>query len=131
MDRKCLSSAAILISAIAFSGAAALATPIVVVTSGAQRIRTFDSATPGIFATDQLITGLMAGDVINAIDRRPSNSQIYGLTSNSNRLYTLDASTAARPSYRPPVSAQAVTPDSISILSPMPPEILRSVFQAA
>ena len=95
MDRKCPSSAAILISAIAFSGAAALATPIVVVTSGTQRIRTFDSATPGIFATDQLITGLMAGDVINAIDRRPSNSQIYGLTSNSNRIYTLDASTGA------------------------------------
>lgn len=71
----------------------ALAVPLVVVTSGTQRIQTFDSATPGVFTNNQLITGLLSGDVINAIDRRPTDGLIYGLTSNSNRIYTINAVT--------------------------------------
>lgn len=70
----------------------AVGAPIVVVTSGEQRIQTFDSANPGLLTNDQLITGLAAGEAINAIDLRVSDSTIYGLTNNS-RLYTLDPAT--------------------------------------
>ena len=75
------------------TGASAVAAPIVVVTSGAQRIQTFDSSAPGVLSSNQLITGLLNADVINAIDRRPSDGLIYGLTSNSNRVYTIDPAT--------------------------------------
>jgi hypothetical protein len=75
---------------VACAGSLAFAAPIVVVTTGAQRIQTFDSAAPGLLTGNQLITGLMSGDVVNAIDRRPSDGLIYGLTSNTNRIYTLN-----------------------------------------
>ena len=90
MDRRWLFSLTLMVLA---TGVSALAAPIVVVTSGAQRIQTFDSGTPGVLSSNQLITGLINGDVINAIDRRPSDGLIYGLTSNSNRIYTINPGT--------------------------------------
>ncbi|MDN3922101.1 DUF4394 domain-containing protein [Roseateles violae] len=63
---------------------------IVAVTTGVQRIQTFDSATPGTLTRDVVISGLQGTDSIVAIDRRPSNGLIYGIT-NNNRIYTLDS----------------------------------------
>jgi hypothetical protein len=89
MTKSILSSAAM---CFVVGGVSALAAPIFVVTAGEQRIQTFDSASPGVLTNNQLITGLAAGDVISAIDLRPSDNTVYGLTSNS-RLYALNPGT--------------------------------------
>jgi hypothetical protein len=93
MDRRHLFLITVVALIIGCTSVPALAAPIVVVTSGMQRIQTFDSATPGVFSNDQLITGLLPGDSINAIDRRPSDGLIYGLTSNTDHIYTVDPAT--------------------------------------
>ena len=62
---------------------------IVVVTAGAQRVQTFDSAAPATLTTDAAISGFQGAESIVAIDRRPSNGLIYALT-NNNRIYTVN-----------------------------------------
>ena len=57
------------------------------------QIGTFDSATPGS-VTYRAITGLSAGESLLSIDLRPSNNQIYGVSS-ANRLYTLNTASGS------------------------------------
>jgi MYXO-CTERM domain-containing protein len=63
---------------------------IVAVTAGAQRVQTFDSASPASLLADAAISGLQGAESIVAIDRRPSNGLIYALT-NNNRIYTVNS----------------------------------------
>jgi hypothetical protein len=53
----------------------------------------FDISNPGKINSDKAITGLQTGEVILAIDIRPSTGQLYGLGSTS-RLYMIDKTTA-------------------------------------
>ena len=53
---------------------------------------TLHSDSPGVFRSKTAITGLLGSDSITAIDVRPSNGLLYGLSSNS-RLYTIVAGT--------------------------------------
>src|SRR5262245_31960546 len=55
----------------------------------------FDSATPGIFQSTVLITGIVPGDTIEAIDRRPATGESFALGVNGTtaHLYTIDATT--------------------------------------
>ena len=57
---------------------------------GSDQIVTFDAATPGTIVTNQVITGLNAGEVLTGIDIRPANGQIYTLATSGN-LYSLSA----------------------------------------
>jgi hypothetical protein len=55
----------------------------------------FDSATPAVIASSVSITGLQAGEQIDALDVRPATSQVYGLGITDNgvtrtgQLYTI------------------------------------------
>ena len=62
--------------------------------TSANRIVSFDRATPGTFKTSVVVTGLPAGEMITAIDTRPLDNRLYGLTSAA-RLVTIDAVTGA------------------------------------
>lgn len=62
-----------------------------------QQIATFDSALPGTFGSNVPVTGLVAGDRLVGIDRRPANGSIYGVALNGpvGRVYTINATTGA------------------------------------
>ncbi|MFX4790229.1 DUF4394 domain-containing protein, partial [Acinetobacter baumannii] len=55
------------------------AEPLVAVTSTTMLV-TFDSATPGTITNSAAITGLVSGETLIGIDRRPANGQLYGIT---------------------------------------------------
>jgi hypothetical protein len=55
---------------------------------------TFDSAATGDVSAPLAITGLSAGEELQAIDRRPSTGQLYAMSDES-RLYTVDEATGA------------------------------------
>ena len=80
----------LLLALLGFFSTTSGAESIVAVTTGAQRVQSFDSATPGTLTSDVAISGLQGTESIVAIDRRPSNGLIYALT-NNNRIYTLDS----------------------------------------
>ena len=58
------------------------------------QIITFDSATPGTTAAPIVITGLVAGDTIIGIDRRPVDGTLLGVSS-GNRMYLINSTTGA------------------------------------
>ncbi|CAN5201582.1 DUF4394 domain-containing protein [soil metagenome] len=64
-------------------------------TTLSQQLATFDSATPGTFTNNVTISGLVAGDRLIGIDRRPANGLIYGvgLDGTTGRIYTINATT--------------------------------------
>jgi hypothetical protein len=73
---------------------------------------TFDSATSGNVSAPLPVTGLVAGEELVAIDRRPATGQLYGLTQQS-RLYTIDetsgaASQVGTGQFSPSLASQAV-----------------------
>jgi hypothetical protein len=80
----------LLLALLGLFSASSGAESIVAVTTGAQRIQTFDSATPGTLTGDVVISGLQGTESIVAIDRRPSNGRLYALTNNT-RIYTVDS----------------------------------------
>jgi hypothetical protein len=61
--------------------------PVYLLTVSNQLLRF--SLSPGVIQTNLAITGLLAGEVLLAMDFRPASGQLYGLGS-SNRLYTLN-----------------------------------------
>jgi hypothetical protein len=54
----------------------------------------FNSTSPGTIRTQRVISGLQTGEVIQGIDFRPANGQLYALGSTS-RLYTIDPQSGA------------------------------------
>ncbi len=64
------------------------AEPLVALTS-TNMLVTFDSATPGTITNSAAITGLVSGETLIGIDRRPANGQLYGIT-NQGRIYILN-----------------------------------------
>lgn len=73
--------------------APAHAAPIVGLTDNNTLVR-FSSSTPGTVSGGVAISGLTGDESVVAIDRRPTDGLIYGITS-ANRLYTLDALSGA------------------------------------
>lgn len=62
-------------------------------TDSSQLMR-FDSTLPEFVQSETTITGLLFGEVILAIDFRPSNGKLYGL-SNQGRIYQINPNTGA------------------------------------
>jgi hypothetical protein len=72
---------------------------------------TFDSRTSGTVSPPLPVTGLVAGEDLVAIDRRPATGRLYGLTKQS-RLYTIDetsgvASQVGTGQFTPSLAGQA------------------------
>ncbi|MGE0404172.1 MAG: DUF4394 domain-containing protein [Kofleriaceae bacterium] len=58
------------------------------------RLMHFDRAQPGRFTFSVDLTGIPTGDTVVALDMRPTNGMLYGLTTSA-KLYTIDPSTGA------------------------------------
>src|SRR4051794_11473861 len=58
---------------------------------------TFEAVAPILFTSDQVITGIAAGDTVVGMDVSPRDGNLYVLTNNGGvgDLYSLDPSTAA------------------------------------
>ena len=95
-SRAALVVVAMTASALLVPAAASAAQRLYGVTDKSQLV-TLSSDSPGVFRSREAITGLLGSDTITAIDVRPSNGRLYGLSADS-RLYTIAARTGrARP----------------------------------
>ena len=95
--------AALILTALAPAGAGA-AERLYGVTAN-DRLVTFNSDSPGAVRATKRISGLRAGEAVTAIDVRPSNGALYGVT-DAGRLYTIAASTGR---------ARAVSPNPFGL----------------
>ncbi len=88
-------------SLLILAGAPSVRAEIIVGLTTDNRITLFDSATPGAATAPISITGLLAGESIVGIDRRPqngvSNGLLYGLAISGGlgRIYTVNETTGA------------------------------------
>lgn len=64
------------------------------ITSTGNQLITFNAARPEVILSSVVVSGLLNGEVIMAIDFRPANNQLYGLTSYS-RIVTINTATGA------------------------------------
>jgi len=71
--------------------------PVLALLQGTNTLVRFTTATPGTLDPAVIVTGLIAGDTLRAIDYRPLNGQLYGLATDASnavvRLYTINATT--------------------------------------
>ena len=84
--------------ALAVAGAPAMAEPIYGLTDAAtSSLVMFDSTTPALLSTIGVVTGVVAGQTLRAIDFRPSDGQLYAVSSNGTaaQLYTVNLATGA------------------------------------
>ncbi len=84
----------ILAGAVALTAAAPAAASAAMLTGvdDSNRLLSFNSSSPKQ-VSQRAITGLMPGELIVALDRRPANDQLYAL-SNTSRIYTVDRRSA-------------------------------------
>lgn len=68
---------------------------ITVPTAGVSSLLSFDSATPGASTSIGAITGIVAGHTLRGIDFRPSNGQLYAISSSGTaaQIYTVNLAT--------------------------------------
>lgn len=93
--RKRILTIALAITGLFGAATQANAEPIVGLNTTNQ-IFTFDSALPGVTSAPVTITGIVAGDAIVGIDRRPTNNLIYAVgqaPGGGGRIYTINATT--------------------------------------
>ncbi|MGH9842399.1 MAG: DUF4394 domain-containing protein, partial [Blastocatellia bacterium] len=93
------------------------------------RLISFAATAPGVILSTATITGLAGGDVINGLDFRPANGQLYALT-NSSRIYIINpltgVATPVGSTTNPAVTGNAIgfdfnpVPDRIRVVSPTP-----------
>ena len=100
----------------------AFAEPIYGITESTQlpsSLVRFDSATPGAMTVVGGITGLVAGQTLQAIDFRPSNGLLYALSvtreATTAQLYTLDLLTAVLTTVGGPLALTDNNAASVSI----------------
>jgi hypothetical protein len=89
--------------------------PVLALLQGTNSLVRFTTATPGTLDPPVIVTGLIPGDTLRAIDYRPATGQLYGLTTDAAnaavRLYVIDATTGAATSVGSPVPV--VTPATL------------------
>ncbi len=93
MFRRIL-TAALLVSGSVFCATVPVKAENIVVLTTQNSVLSFDSATPGTTTVPTNVTGLLPGESIVGIDRRPANGSIYAVSSAS-RIYTINATTGA------------------------------------
>jgi Domain of unknown function (DUF4394) len=70
--------------------------PVLALLQGTNTLVRFTTAAPGTLDPPVIVTGLVSGDTLKAIDYRPANGLLYALAtdaSNAVRLYTINATT--------------------------------------
>jgi hypothetical protein len=91
----------------------------------------FDSATPQNFTTVGAISGIVPGQTLRGIDFRPSNGQLYAMSTNSNglsaQLYTVNLNTAVATPVGAGITLNANTSPALSIDFNPVPDALRVV----
>lgn len=89
--------------------------PVLALLQGTNSLVRFTTATPGTLDPPVIVTGLIPGDTLRAIDYRPATGQLYGLTTDAAnaavRLYVINATTGAATSVGSPVPV--VTPATL------------------
>ena len=84
---------------------------------------TFDSATPGSIGSSVAVTGLLGGETLLGIDRRPATQQLFGLGSTS-RLYSINSITGAATAVGASSFAPALTGTAFGFdFNPVPDRI--------
>ena len=84
----------ILVFSLLLIAAKPLSADLIYCVTASNELATIDSAKPSTLISRRTITGLPEGDRILAIDFRPSNGLLYGV-SNNNFLYRIDHNSAA------------------------------------
>ena len=73
--------------------------PVLALVQGTNTLVRFNTATPGTLGTSIEVTGLAAGETLEAIDYRPANGMLYGMATDGTnaavRLYTINVTTGA------------------------------------
>ena len=93
---KLLFTACCLVTLFLIGSTMAGAAPLIALTPANKLLR-FDSATPFLvpfIQSETTVTGLQPGENLLAIDFRPSNGQLYGIT-NLSRIYVINPNTGA------------------------------------
>jgi len=91
----------VLFSAGWFAPAAAqtVGQPVLGLLQGTNMLVRFNTNTPGMLGPPIVVTGLVAGETLQAIDYRPANGVLYGMATDGTnaavRLYTINATTGA------------------------------------
>jgi hypothetical protein len=77
----------------------------------------FDSAAAGTLLVSGPVTGVVSGQTMRAIDFRPSNGQLYGVSSAgaAAQLYTINTSTFAATAIGGPLTLTGATSSRVSI----------------
>lgn len=86
------------VATLALTAAPALAEPIYGITDATtSSLVLFDSTTPALLSTVGVITGVVAGQTLRAIDFRPSDGQLYAVSSSGTaaQLYMVNLATGA------------------------------------
>ena len=82
--------------------------PILALLQGTNTLVRFTTATPGTLEPPVLVTGMVAGDTLRAIDYRPVNGLLYGLATDASnavvRLYVINATTGVATGGSTPVT---------------------------
>ncbi len=90
---KLLFSACCYLTLLLISSNVTNALPILALTDSNKLLRV-DSASPGTVLSQTIVTGLQANEILLAIDFRPANGKLYGVT-NASRLYVINPTTGA------------------------------------
>ena len=90
---RLLSTACCLVTLLFIGSIEASAVPIIALELSA-KLRRFESATPEIIQSETPVTGLQSDEMLLAIDFRPANGKLYGIT-NMGRLYVINPTTGA------------------------------------
>src|SRR4030095_14281945 len=87
-----LSTACCLFTLLFVGSIEASAVPIIALKQN--KLTRFESATPEIIQSETTVTGLQSGETLLAIDFRPANGKLYGVT-DASRLYVINLTTGA------------------------------------
>jgi hypothetical protein len=111
---KLLTTACCLVTLLFIGSSVASAVPIIALKqrdtglNNSNQLMRFDSTAPEFIQSEPMVSGLLPSETLLAIDFRPANGKLYGVT-NLSRLYVINPNTGA---------ATLVSPDTFNPLIP-------------
>ena len=110
---KLLFTACCLVTIFLIGSIMAGAAPILVLSPFNKLVR-FESTAPEVIQSQTTVTGLQPGETLLAIDFRPSNGQLYGIT-DASRLYIINPNTGAATQVGSGPFSPALTPGLLDV----------------